>query len=119
MSRAARQTGYGARSWIHKNARAVYHRGVLRRGKRHLNHINAKQSCVRILVRRSTRTSGQLFVLTDKRSSRDIDKDVVLIIRIDDQRVRMRSAASLHRGYLFRIPDVGNIENPHAAETIL
>ena len=58
------------------------------------------------------------IVLTDKGSTRYVDVDVVLIIRIDDQRMRVRTAASLHRGHLLRIPDVGNIENPDTPETI-
>ena len=64
------------------------------------------------------RASGQFFGLTDERCARDVDVNVVLIVRIDDQRVRVRAAAGLHGGDLLRILDVGNVEDPHAAETI-
>src|SRR6185369_11109071 len=48
-----------------------------------------------------------------------VDIDVVLILRIDDKRMGVRAAASLHCGYLPGIPDVRYIEDPHAAEPIL
>ena len=118
MGGAARQTGYSTGPRIHKNARAVHHCGILRRSQRHLDYIYAKQRCVRIFVGRVTRTSCQLLALTDEGSAGHVDVDVVLIIRIDDQRVRVRAAASLHRGDLLRRFDVGDIEYPNAAETI-
>ena len=114
----AAQTGHLARSRIHKNSRTRHDLGVLRSRHRHLDHIDAEQRSVRILVRCSTRTSGQLFVLTDERSSRHVDINVVLVIRIDDQCVRVRAATGLHRGHLLWTLDVTDIENSHAAETI-
>src|SRR6267142_4297161 len=118
MGTAIIQAVQGASPWIHKYPRARNHLRILRRRQRHFNYINAKQRCIRILVWCFTRAPGQLFVLTDKRGAGYIDVDIVLIIRIDDQRMRVRAAASLHRGHLLRILDVGNIENSHAAETI-
>src|SRR6266850_3810696 len=118
MGTAVIQAIQGARPWIDKQTRTGYHLRILRRRQRHLNHINAKQRCIRILVWCFTRATRQLFGLTDERGSRYVDVDVVLIIRIDDQRMRVRPAASLHRGHLLRILDVRNIENSHAAETI-
>src|SRR6266849_6464812 len=115
---ATHQAGYCARPRIHKHARTGYDLRVLRRRQRHLNHIDAKQRRVRILVRCSTRTSRQLFVLTDERSSRHIDIDVALITRIDDERMRVRAAASLHGSDLLRTLDVTDVENSHAAEAI-
>src|SRR6266699_3706031 len=115
---ATHQAGYCARPRIHKHARTGYDLRVLRRRQRHLDHVDAKQRGVRILVRCSTRTSGQLFVLTDERSSRHVDINVVLVIRIDDQCVRVRAATGLHRGHLLWTLDVTDIENSHAAETI-
>ena len=64
------------------------------------------------------RAAGQLFALADKRSSRNVDVDVVLVVRIDHQRVRVRAAAGLHRRHLLRIFDVGDVENSHSAEAI-
>ena len=102
----------------HKQTRTGDDLRILRRRQRHLDHIDAKQRCIRILVRRLTRTPCQLFALTDERRSRDVDVDVVLVVRIDDERMRVRAAASLHRCHLLRILDVGDVENSHAAETI-
>ena len=48
----------------------------------------------------------------------DIDINVVLIFGIDHQRVRVRATAALHRGDLFRIPDIADIEDTHAAEPV-
>ena len=118
MCAATAQTGYCTRSWIHKNARAVHHCGILRRGKRHLDYVNPKQSGVGIFFRCSTRASGQLLVLTNERSSRHIDIDVVLIIRIDDQSMRVRAATGLHGSDLLRTLDVTDVENSHSSETI-
>src|SRR5438309_1701083 len=115
---ATHQAGYYARPRVHEDTRAVHDCRVLRRCQRHLDYVDAKQGRVRIFVRRSTRTSRQLFVLTDKRSSRDIDIDIVLVIRIYDQGVRVRAATRLHRGDLLRRFDVADVKNPHAAETI-
>jgi hypothetical protein len=66
----------------------------------------------------SPRAAGQLFRLAHERCARDVDIDVVLVVRIDHQRMRVRSAAGLHRCHLLRILDVGNIEDSHAAETV-
>ena len=118
MRAAAIQGVQHAGSRIHKNPRARNDLRILRCRQRHLDHFDAKQRRIRILVRRLARASGQLFALADKRSSRDIDVDVVLVIRIDDQRVRVRAAASLHGCHLLRISDVADIEDSHAAETI-
>src|SRR5437763_9010322 len=92
--------------------------GVLWRSHRHLNHNDAKQGRIRIRIRLPARTSGQLFVLAHKGSAGHIDVDVVLVIRIDDQRMRVRAAASLRRGHLLRTLEVTDIENAHAAKAI-
>src|SRR2546423_11785021 len=103
---------------IHEYARTGNYFSVLRRRHRHLDHIDAKQGGIWIRIRLPTRAPGQFFVLTDRRSTGHIDVDVVLVIRIEDQRVRVRAAASLHRGDLLRILDVTDIENSHTAEAI-
>src|SRR5438552_18191612 len=118
MCRAAGQTGYRARPWIDEHTRTGDHSRILRRRERHFNHINTKQRRIRILVRSFTRAPSQLFVLTDEGSAGYIDVNVVLIIRIDDQRVRVRSATSLHCGDLLRTLDVTDIEDSRAAKTI-
>src|SRR5687767_10633500 len=40
------------------------------------------------------------------------------IVRIGQQRVRMRSAARLHGGYLFRLSDISDVEDTDATETL-
>src|SRR6202022_4980253 len=79
----------GARPWIDKHTRTGYHLRILRRRQWHFNYIDAKQGCIRILVRCFTRAPGQLFVLTDKRGAGYIDVDIVLIIGIDAPRMRV------------------------------
>ena len=44
---------------------------------------------------------------------------MALSFGIQHQRVRMRTAAGLHRGDLLGVLDVGDVENSHAAETVL
>src|SRR6185369_1477976 len=90
----------------------------LRRGQRNFDYIDAKQSGVWVFIRRVTRTPGHLFTLTHERCAGHVDIDVVLVLRIDHERMRVRAAASLHCGYLLRILDVGYIEDPHTAEAI-
>src|SRR5437763_11661003 len=103
---------------IHEDAGTGNYFSVLWRRHRHLNHIDAKQGRIRIRIRLPARTSGQLFVLAHKGSAGHIDVDVVLVIRIDDQRMRVRAAASLHRGHLLRTLDVTDIENANAPKAI-
>src|SRR5215208_2698645 len=91
---------------------------ILRRRQWDLNHVNPKERCIRILVRVLTGAPGQLFVLPDKRGSRHVDVNVVLVIRINDESMRVRATASLYDSYLLRIFDISNIEDSHAAETI-
>src|SRR5215510_9937987 len=56
--------------------------------------------------------------MTHERCTRYVDIDVVLILRIDYKRMRVRAAASLHCCYLPGILNVGYIENPYASEPI-
>src|SRR5215210_5597449 len=115
---AAIQAVQSTRPWIHKHSRTRHYLSILRCRQWHLNHVNAKERSIGVLVRGLTGAPGQLFALTDKRGPRDVDIDVVLIIRINYQGMRVRAAAGLHRCHLLRIPDVGDIENPYPAEAI-
>src|ERR1043165_2845625 len=112
------QAIHSARPGVHEHSWTRHYLSSLRRGQWDLDYVNAKERGVWIFIRRFTRTPGQLFALTDERGSRDIDVDVVLIIRINYKGMRVRAAAGLHRRHLFRIPDVCDIENPYSAETI-
>src|SRR4030095_5269529 len=108
-----------ARGGIHEDPRTTHDLRVLRRRERHLNYIDAKQRRIGILFRLLARTSRQLFVLTDKRSSRDINVDVVLVLRIHNEGVCFRTAAGVYRCHLLRILDVADVKDSYAAETIL
>ena len=48
----------------------------------------------------------------------DVDIDVVLIFRIDHQRMRVRAAAALHGGDLLGIREVADVEDADAAEPV-
>src|SRR6185437_7546020 len=49
----------------------------------------------------------------------DIDVDIVLVFRIDEQRVRVRPAAGLHIGDVLRVVDVADVEDANAAQALL
>ena len=50
--------------------------------------------------------------------ARPVHVDVRRVLRIDDERVRVRAAAGLHGRDLLRLPDVGDVEDAHAAEAL-
>src|SRR5690349_3442242 len=100
----------GAR--IYKNAWARNDLSVLRRRERNFDHLDSKQRRVWIFVRCSAGTSGQFFVLSDEGCPRDINVDVVFVIRIDDQSMGVRSSAGLYRRNLSGIFDIRDVEDP-------
>ncbi len=118
VSAAIIQAIHRARSRIDKQARAGHHLRVLRRSHGNFDHFNAKQRRIRVLLRGFTGAPSQLFRLTNERCARHVDINVVFVVWIDNQSMRMRSAARLRRRDLLGILDVGNVENSHAAETL-
>ena len=52
------------------------------------------------------------------RRARDVDVDVLLVLRIHEHRVRVRAAAGLHVRDVLRVRDVGDVEDPDAAEPV-
>ena len=58
------------------------------------------------------------FRLADERCSGDVDVNVLLVVRIDDQGMRVRAATSLYCRDLLRMSDVADVEYSHAAEAI-
>ncbi len=103
---------------VGENARAAHDLRQFRMRQRHLDNVDAKQRGVGILIGISPGTTRQFFFLTNAARARDIDVNVLLVFRIDHQRVRVRPAATLHRGHLLRIRQVADIENAHPAEAV-
>src|SRR4030095_10430338 len=81
-------------------------------------NLDTKQRSIWILVRSSGRASSQFRILPNETRPRHIDVDIVLIIRINDEGMRVRTSASLHCRDLLRILDVADVEDSHSAETI-
>ena len=61
----------------------------------------------------------QLVRRADAGRAGDVDVDVVLVLRIDEHRVRVRAAAGLHVADVLRIRDVGDVEDANAAQAVL
>src|SRR5437868_5071529 len=86
--------------------------------ERNLDHLDAEERRVRILVERGPRATCQLTRRTNARRTRDVDVDVVRILWIDEQRVRMRSAAGLDVADVLRRRDIADVEDAEAAQAI-
>ena len=108
----------GRRSEAGEDARRADDRRLLRRRQRHANHFEAEARRVGI-VYRTVLAAGQLLLRAHARRPGHIDIDVVLVVRVGDHRVRVRSAAGLHVGDVLRAGDVGDVEDADAAQPIL
>ena len=71
--------------------------------ERHLDHVDAEERRVRILLRVAPGAAGELFARADRARAGAVDVDVGLVVRIGDERVRVRPAARLHRRDLPRL----------------
>src|SRR5207249_11964335 len=60
----------------------------------------------------------ELFRRPDGRRAGDVDVDVVRVVRIVHDRVRVRAAAGLHVCDVLRIVDVRDVEDPETANAL-
>ena len=104
--------------WVGEDARAIDDLRVLRRRERHLDHVDAEERGVRILLGLEARAARELLAGAHGAGARAVDVDVRLVVRIGDQRVRVRAAAGLHRRDLLRLLEVGDVEDADAAEAL-
>ena len=86
--------------------------------ERDLDDVDAEESCIGIGFRVAAGAAGQFIGLTNAAGAGNIDVDIVLILRINQQRVGVGTATALHGGNLLRIADVGDIEDANAAEAV-
>src|SRR5262249_19931114 len=63
--------------------------------------------------------AGEFLTLANAAGAGDIDVDVFFVLRIEDQGVRVRTAATLNGSDLLRIGDIGDVENADTAEAVL
>src|SRR5438094_942663 len=87
--------------------------------ERYLDHLDAEQRRVRVLIRRETHTPGKLVRRTYAAGAGDVDIDVVGIFRVDEQAVRVGSTAGLNVANVFRITDIAYVEDANPAQSIL
>src|ERR1700733_8374476 len=118
MASTVVETIQRAGAGIDEYSRAGYHLGLCRVSERNLDHVDSKERRIRILIRLLPRAAGEFLWLAYKRSSRHIDIDIVFVVRVHHQRMRMRAAAGLHCPYLLRVPDIRDIEDPDTAKTL-
>ena len=93
--------------------------GILGSGQRHLDHLDPEQRRVGILLRHQARATRQLIVGADPCGTRDVDKDVGLVLGIFHHRVGVGPAAGLDVGEVFRVGDVGGVEDPNPANPVV
>ena len=86
--------------------------------ERNLNHVDAVQRRVRVLLRILVRAAGQLLGRARRAGARAVNVDVRRVVGILEQRMRVRAAARLHRRDLLRLLDVGDVEDADAAEPL-
>ena len=103
---------------IAEDARAVDDLRQFRVGQRNLDDVDPEQRGLRVGRRIAARAIRQFFLLANRSGSRNVDVDVVLVLGVDDQGVRVRTAAALHGGHLLRIGQVADIENADTAEPV-
>jgi hypothetical protein len=101
---------------IGEDTRACDDLGVLRRVEWNADDVDAEQRRIRILLRRTRRTTRELVWRTHDARAGDVDVNVFRILRVGDERVRVRSATRLNRGYLFRMVEISDVEDANAAE---
>jgi len=74
---------------------------------------------VRILVRSSPHASRELARRSYAAGAGDVDVNILGILRIDEQTVRVRSAAGLNVADVLRIVDVADVEDANSTQPIL
>src|ERR1700687_4144654 len=93
-------------------------RGLLGMCQRHLDHFDAEEGRVRILLRSKIHTSRKLIRGPHAAGAGDVDVDVGRIFRIDEQAMRVRSAARLNIADVFWIADIADVEDANPAQSI-
>ena len=83
---------------------------------RHFDDVDAEERGVRILVVRDA--ALELLAGAHAAGALTVDVDVRLVLRIGDERMRVRAAAGLNRGDLLGLGEVGDVENANAAESL-
>ena len=104
---------------VGENCRLAHDARLVGMRQRHLDHLDAEQLAVGILVRRQRRAPRQLAGRAHRRPARDVDVDVGRVIRGRHERMRVRAAAGLHRGDGLGMRDVGDVEDADAAHPVL
>src|SRR5690606_26554918 len=63
--------------------------------------------------------TGDFFFRTHACRTGDVDVDVLVVIRVLQDRVRVRTTAGLDVGDINRVADVADVEDPDPAESIV
>src|SRR5204863_8998494 len=89
---------------------------LLRVSERHLDDLDPEQRGIRVLVRGQLRAPRQLGGRAHPRRPGDVDVHVLLVVGIFDHGVRVRPAAGLYVADVFRVGDVGEVEDADPAQ---
>ena len=102
-----------------EDARRAHDVRQLRMGEGHLNHLDPEQRAVRILFWKRPRAARELVRRAHARRAGHVDVDIRGIVRIRDDRVRVRAAARLHRRHIPRMVGVAHIDDADAARALI
>ncbi len=104
---------------VGQDRRLAHDMRLLGMGERHLNHLDAEQLAVWILVGRERRAARQLVGRADPRRTRDVDVEVSRVLRVGHHGVGVRAAAGLHTGDRLGVRNIGDVEDADAAHPVL
>ena len=100
-----------------EDAAEAHHLRVLRMGKLHLDDLNAEQRAIHIRLRQIL-AAGEFFFRTDAGGTRHIHIDHALVLRVGDQRVRVRSTAGLNILHLLGVRRIADVIDAHAHHAV-
>ena len=101
-----------------EDARRAHDLRLLGVRERDLDDFDSEECRVGILVRGRAHAARQLGGRANARGTGDVDVHVVRVLRIDEQRMRVRATAGLHVADVARVLDVGDVEDADAAKAI-
>src|SRR5690606_27986096 len=100
-----------------ENPGGVHDGRFLRVVEGHTDHLDSEERGVGVLGRRGAHAAGKFLLGTHRRRARNVDVHI-LVVGIDQHRMRMGPTAGLYVVDVLRIADVADIKNPNATQPV-
>ena len=114
-----RQPVHGRRDQIMEDPRRAHDLGGLWIVKRNPDHLDPEQGGVGVLAGHAAGAAGQFFGGAHRSRAGDVDVDVVVVARMLEHGVGVRTPAGLHVGHVLRVGDIRDVEDADAAQTVV